>query len=277
MKAGINIFTEKKSKENLALLTAYDYTTAYFLNKSDIDAILVGDSLSMVFQGNENNYPVTLDEMIYHCKAVRKGAPDKFIIADMPFLSYHISPEETVRNAGRYIKEAGMEAVKIEGGEEIISHIKALLSAKIPVMGHLGLTPQSINIFGGHKVQGKTIDSAKRIIENALLLEKEGVFAIVLEGIPEKLAQLITDKLKIPTIGIGAGRYTDGQILVINDIFGTYEEISPKFIKVFSDVGESIKNGISEYIKEVKEKKFPEEKHAYKINEEIIEALKKDF
>lgn len=276
MKTKINVFSQKKGKEKLSLLTCYDYSTAVFLNKSKIDAILVGDSLGMVFQGNDSTLPVTVDEMIYHTKAVRRGAPDVFLIADMPFLSYHVTVEDAIINCGRLIKEAGAEAVKLEGGKEIIDKVKALISAKIPVMGHLGLTPQSINIFGGYKVQGKNLESARRIIKDALLLEEAGVFSIVLEGIPEKLAEIITKKLTIPTIGIGAGRFTDGQILVINDIFGIYEDLAPKFAKHFSKVGEEMRKGIDSFINEVKEMKFPEEKHAYEIDEEIIKILKNE-
>ncbi len=273
LKDKITIFSKKKGKEKLTLLTAYDYSTASFLDTSEIDAILVGDSLGMVFQGFDNTLSVTIDDILYHCKAVRKGAPNTFVIADMPFLSYHITEEEAIRNAGRLIKEAGAEAVKVEGGEEVIDKIKALLNAKIPVMGHLGLTPQSINLFGGYKIQGKSLEKAKKIIKDALLLEEAGVFSIVLEGIPEKLAEIITNKLSIPTIGIGAGRFVDGQILVINDIFGSYKEFSPKFAKRFCNVGEEMKKGIDSYIKEIREGKFPEDKHTFKINDEIIDEL----
>ena len=273
MKKRINVFSQKKGKEKLTLLTAYDYSTASILDEAGIDAILVGDSLGMVFQGNDDTLSVTVDEMIYHARAVRRGAPDAFLIVDMPYLSYHITKEETIYNAGRFIKEAGAEAVKLEGGEEIIDKIEALLAAKIPVMGHLGLTPQSVNIFGGYKIQGKILEQAKKIIHNAMLLQKAGVFAIVLEGIPEKLAEIITKKLNIPTIGIGAGRFVDGQILVINDIFGTYKELTPKFAKRFCNVGIEMKNGIEAFIKEVKNGKFPEEKHSFKIEQDIIDIL----
>ncbi len=276
MKTTIELFSAKKNKSKISMITCYDYSTAVILNKSDIDSILVGDSLGTVFQGNNSTLPVTMDEMIYHTKAVRKGAPDKFLIFDMPYLSYHINLEEAVRNAGRALKEAGAEAVKIEGGEEMADKIRAMLSAKIPVMGHLGLTPQSVNLFGGYKVQGNSLDVAKRLINDALLLEKAGVFAIVLEGIPEKLAEIITKKLSIPTIGIGAGRYVDGQVLVINDMLGMFEDFTPKFVKKFANLSENIKNGIESYIKEVNEGIFPAEEHVYKINKEILDIIKKD-
>jgi 3-methyl-2-oxobutanoate hydroxymethyltransferase len=277
VKNNVNLFFDKKGKEKITMLTCYDYSTATFLNKSEIDSILIGDSLGMVFQGNINALSVSVDEMIYHSKAVRKGAPEKFLIGDMPFLSYHVSTEEAIRNAGRFIKEAGIDAVKLEGGEEVVDKIRGILAAKIPVMGHLGLTPQSINVFGGFKVQGKTIDSARQIIKDAMLLDKEGVFAIVIEGVPEKLAKLITGKVSVPTIGIGGGKYTDGQVLVINDIFGMYKDLSPKFVKIFSNVGEEMEKGINNYINEVKSVQFPGEKNSYTIDDEIIEELKSEF
>ncbi len=276
MKKTIDIFFQKKGKEKITMLTAYDYSTAGFMNEAGIDSILVGDSLGMVFQGRHDTLGVTLDDIIYHCKAVRRGAPDAFVIADMPFLTYHVSVEEAIRNAGRLIQETGVEAVKVEGGEEIADKIKGLIAAKIPVMGHLGLTPQSINVFGGYKVQGRGYGDAKRLIKDALLLERLGAFAIVLEKIPEKLAKIITEKLTIPTIGIGAGRYTDGQVLVINDILGLYKDMSIKFVKVFANVGDEIKKGITGYIDEVKDGKFPDESHTYKIDDEVIEKLSKE-
>ncbi len=276
MKNTIELFIQKKGKEKITMLTAYDYATAGFLDECKIDSILVGDSLGMVFQGNQDTLKVTLDDIIYHCKAVRKGAPNAFIIADMPFLTYHINRDEAVRNAGRVIQESGVEAVKLEGGEEVADKIEGILSAKIPVMGHLGLTPQSINVFGGYKIQGKTYEKAYKLIKDALLLEKLGVFAIVLEGIPEDLGKLITQKLSIPTIGIGAGKYTDGQVLVINDVLGLFKDFSPKFAKVFADVGAEVKKGINRYINDVKNNVFPEEKHTFKIDKEIIDKLSKD-
>jgi 3-methyl-2-oxobutanoate hydroxymethyltransferase len=276
LKNTIELFIQKKGKEKITMLTAYDYATAGFLDECKIDSILVGDSLGMVFQGNQDTLKVTLDDIIYHCKAVRKGAPNAFIIADMPFLTYHINRDEAVRNAGRVIQESGVEAVKLEGGEEVADKIEGILSAKIPVMGHLGLTPQSINVFGGYKIQGKTYEKAYKLIKDALLLEKLGVFAIVLEGIPEDLGKLITQKLSIPTIGIGAGKYTDGQVLVINDVLGLFKDFSPKFAKVFADVGAEVKKGINRYINDVKNNVFPEEKHTFKIDKEIIDKLSKD-
>lgn len=277
MNKNITLFFEKKSKEKITMLTCYDYSLATILNETDIDAILVGDSLGMTFQGNEDTLSVTIDEMIYHTKAVKKGAKDKFIISDMPFLSYHVSIEDSIKNAGRIIKEGGAQAVKLEGGREIIDKIKALVDAKIPVMGHLGLTPQSINIFGSYKVQGKELEDAKRIIEDAISLEKAGVFAIVLECIPEKIATLITQKLKIVTIGIGAGRFTDGQILVINDMLGFFKNFTPKFVKKFIELSSIVKNGVNEYIDEVKNNTFPSEEHIFRMDNTIFEEIKKQY
>lgn len=277
MKNYINIFSDKKSKEKISMVTCYDYSTAALLNETGIDSLLVGDSLGMAFQGNDDTLSVTIDDIIYHTKAVKKGAKDKFIISDMPFLSFQISPEDTVKNAGRLVKESGAEAVKLEGGQEIINEVKALAKAKIPVMGHLGLTPQSINVFGGFKVQGKNLDSARKIIKDALALQDAGVFAITLECIPEKLAKLITEKLEIPTIGIGSGKYTDGQVLVITDLIGVCQNFKPKFVKNFVNVGESIKAGISSYIEEINNFKFPAESNVFSISDDTIEILKGEF
>lgn len=276
-KKSINTFYEKKGSTPITVLTAYDYFTAKLISKTDLDCILVGDSLGMVFQGNDSTLPVTVEEMLYHVKTVKKGAPDMFIIADMPFLSYHISVEESIRNCGMMIKEGGANAIKLEGGEEVIDKVKAIIAAKIPVMGHLGLTPQSVNAFGGFKVQGKDYEKAHRILQDALLLEKNGVFSIVLECVPEKLAKLITSRLKISTIGIGAGRYTDGQVLVINDIFSFDSEKKSKFVKLFSDVPKEMEKGIAGYIKEVTDKSFPDTSHTFSIDDEIITELEKEF
>lgn len=277
MKKSIEVFQKDKLKDKITMLTCYDYSTAKILATSDIDALLVGDSLGMVFQGNKDTLSVTVDEIIYHTKAVRKGASDAFIVADMPFLSYHTTVSDAIINSGRVIKESGANAVKIEGGEEIIDKVKGLISAKIPVMGHLGLTPQSVNLFGGFKVQGKSLTQAKKIVKDALMLQDAGCFAIVLECIPHKLAKLITDKLTIPTIGIGSGNSTDGQVLVIDDIFGLSGDNPPKFVKQFANISFEMKKGIDSYIKEVKESTFPEEKHTFNIDDSILEEIEKDL
>ncbi|WP_427339375.1 3-methyl-2-oxobutanoate hydroxymethyltransferase [Caloranaerobacter sp. DY30410] len=264
----------KAEGRKITMLTAYDYSTAKLLDEAGVDSILVGDSLGMVMLGYENTIKVTIEDIIHHTKAVSRGVNRALIIADMPFLSYHVSVEDTIRNAGRLIKEGGAHAVKLEGGENIIDKVKALVDAQIPVCGHLGLTPQSVNVLGGFKVQGKSIENAKKIIEDAILLEKAGVFAIVLEAVPEPLAKIITEKISVPTIGIGAGRYCDGQVLVLQDMLGMFSDFTPKFVKKFRDLGKEIKEGIREYIKEVHEGTFPEEKHTFKMSQEVIDKLK---
>ena len=275
MKSVLTFKEKKLKKEKITMLTCYDYSTAKIMSGTDIDSLLIGDSLGMAFQGLSDTLPVTVDEIIYHTKAVKRGYPGAFIVADMPFLSYHISPEDAVRNSGRLIKESGASAVKIEGGSEMASTIKALINAKIPVMGHLGLTPQSLNMFGGFKVQGKDYETAKAIVKDALLLESLGVFAIVLECVPEKLSALITKKLSIPTIGIGSGNVTDGQVLVINDILGLQSGVAPKFVKRYADVAGVMENGIKNYIDEVTSGTFPAKEHTFTIDEDIISRVEK--
>ena len=274
----ITLFRKKKlSGEKITMFTCYDYSSAKLLSETDLDVILVGDSLGNVIQGLDNTMPVTIEDMIYHSRAVRRALPDIFIVTDLPFLSYHVSKEDTVRNAGKIMKESGTNAVKLEGGAEIIDSVKALIAAKIPVMGHLGLTPQSFQVFGGFKVQGKDYNTAKRIIEDALLLESAGVFAIVLEGVPEKLATLISKMLKIPTIGIGAGNNTDGQVLVFQDALGINQGKLPRFVKQFSNAGQEIINGVKSYIDEVRNKTFPTEEHTYKMDEDLYKKLESEY
>ena len=266
----------KKNKKRITMLTAYDYYTAKIMDDAGIDGILVGDSLGMVMLGYENTLPVTMDIMVHHVKAVTRGVKKALVVGDMPFLSYHVSIKESVRNAGRILQEGGAHAVKLEGGREVADKIKAIIAAGIPVMGHLGLTPQSVNLLGGFKVQGKDYERAKRILEDALILQEAGVFSIVLECVPRPLAKLISEKLDIPTIGIGAGDYCDGQILVTHDMLGLFGNFTPKFVKKYADLGEEMVKAIKEYIKEVEEGKFPEEKHSFKMDEEIIERIKKE-
>ena len=274
----ITLFRKKKlSGEKITMFTCYDYSSAKLLSETDLDVILVGDSLGNVIQGLDNTMPVTIEDMIYHTRAVRRALPDIFIVTDLPFLSYHVSKEDTVRNAGKIMKESGTNAVKLEGGAEIIDSVKALIAAKIPVRGHLGLTPQSFQVFGGFKVQGKDYNTAKRIIEDALLLESAGVFAIVLEGVPEKLATLISKMLKIPTIGIGAGNNTDGQVLVFQDALGINQGKLPRFVKQFSNAGQEIINGVKSYIDEVRNKTFPAEEHTYKMDEDLYKKLESEY
>lgn len=263
----------KDNNQKISMLTAYDYSMAKMVDTAGADSILVGDSLGMVFQGHESTLPVTIDDMIYHTKAVVRGVKRALVVTDMPFLSYHVSKEEAVRNAGRLVKEGGAEAVKMEGGALFAETIKAVVDAQIPVMGHIGLTPQSINAFGGFKVQGKDEQSAKRILEDAKLLEKAGVFAITLECIPDKLAALITESVNIPTIGIGAAKNCDGQVLVINDMLGMFSDFVPKFVKQYAKLNTEITAAIQNYISEVKSGTFPADEHTFGIDSEVLEKL----
>ena len=262
MKTIIDFFKAKKEKRKITMISTYDYWSALICEEVGVDCILVGDSLGMVIQGQDSTLPVSLDEMIYHGKAVRKGAPNTFIVIDMPFLTYQVSKEEALKNAGRIMKETGANAVKIEGGEEILDTVEKLVNSGIPVMGHLGLTPQSVHTLGGYRVQGKTKEKQEKIKRNARLLQEAGVFSIVLEAVPQKLAEEITKSLDIPTIGIGAGNKTDGQVLVFHDLLGFFDK-SPKFVKRYLEGKKLFKDAINEFIKEVKEGTFPEEKHTY--------------
>jgi len=276
MKKTVATFKEAKIKgKKLTMLTAYDYTTAKLLDEAGIDGILIGDSLGMVMLGYDNTLQVTVEDVLHHTKAVARGTKSALIVADMPFLSYHVSVEEAIRNCGRMVQEGMANAVKLEGGAEIIDKVRGIVNAKIPVMGHLGLTPQSVNMFGGFKVQGKTKEAVKKLIDDAILLEEAGVFAIVLECVPEEVGALITDAVSIPTIGIGAGSKCDGQILVIQDILGMYTDIIPKFVKQYRQMGNEIRNGVIEYIEDVEGGLFPEEKHTFKIDKDEIEEISK--
>jgi len=263
----------KENGEKISMLTAYDYSTAKLLDEAGIDSLLVGDSLGMVMLGYENTLQVTVDDMIHHCRAVAKGAKRAMVIGDMPFLSYHVSIEDSIKNAGRIVQEGGAHAVKLEGGREIIDKVKSIVNAQIPVIGHLGLTPQSINMFGGFKVQGKNEEQARKIIEDSLLLQEAGVFAIVLECVPEMLAKLVSEKLRIPTIGIGAGKYCDGQVLVTQDMLGMYTDFVPKFVKQYSNLCDAIKESAKGYIHEIKEGEFPAKEHTFSIDDEVLKKL----
>lgn len=274
MKNTVLTFKQAKSEgKKLSMLTAYDYSMAKIIDESNVNGILIGDSLGMVIKGEEDTLSVTMDEVIYHTKAVKKGAKNALIVSDMPFLSYHVSIEQAVLNAGRLIKEGGASAVKLEGGANVAAQVKAIVDAQIPVMGHIGLTPQSVNAFGGFKVQGKSESAAKKLIEDAVLLEKAGAFSIVLEGIPEKVAELITNAISIPTIGIGAGKHCDGQILVYQDMLGMFNDFIPKFVKQYANIGTIMKEAIGSYVNEVQEGTFPEEKHTFKIDENELQKL----
>lgn len=260
----INDFKSKKgSGEPISMVTCYEYAFARIIDQTPMDAILVGDSLGNVIAGYETTIPVTVDQIIYHSEIVRRGAPSKFVVADMPFMSYHVSVEDSLRNAGRIMKETGVNALKLEGGREFCAVVKALTAASIPVMGHLGLTPQSVHKLGGYSVQGREEDKRKRLIEDALMLQDAGAFSITLEKVPASLAREISGKLEIPTIGIGAGNGCDGQVLVLNDLLGLDQGFHPKFVKKYADLYTVSKEALESYDREVKERSFPSDDHSY--------------
>ncbi len=263
----------KTEKRRISMLTAYDYTTAHLLDEAGVDCILVGDSLGMVMLGYENTLQVTMDDMIHHTKAVARGTEHALLIGDMPFLSYHVSVEQAVQNAGRFVQEAHAHGVKLEGAQNVIDKVRAIVKAQIPVLGHLGLTPQSVNVFGGFKIQGKDIEAARQIIDDALLLQDAGVFGIVLECVPDRLARLITEKLEIPTIGIGAGADCDGQVLVIQDLLGLYRKLSPKFVKTYASLGDEVVRAVQTYIEEVRGGQFPQAEHCFPMDEKVLSKL----
>lgn len=274
MKKTVSTFQDaKKNGEKVTMLTAYDYSTAKLIDEAGIDSILVGDSLGNVILGYEDTLSVTMEDMIHHTAAVARGAKEALIVADMPFMSYQASVYDAVVNAGRLMKEGRANAVKLEGGASVCPQIKAITEAGIPVVAHLGLTPQSINAFGGYKVQGKSEEAAKKLVEDALAIQEAGAFAVVLECVPAKLATLITEKLDIVTIGIGAGNECDGQVLVYQDMLGMFTDYVPKFVKQFAKVGDIMKQAFSDYKKEVSEGTFPAQEHTYKIEDEVIEKL----
>lgn len=260
---------QKKEKgEPISMLTAYDYPTALAMDKAGIDAILVGDSLAMVVLGYETTLPVTMDEMLHHCRAVARGAKSALLIGDMPFMSYQVSVEEAVRNAGRFLQQGGMDAVKLEGGRERAETIRAITSAGIPVMGHLGLTPQSVHQLGGFRAQGKTAAAAQRLLEDALLLESAGCFSLVLEAVPARLAAYISQKLSIPTIGIGAGAGCDGQVLVSHDLLGLFDRFTPKFVKQYANLHQQMQQAFVAYIDDVERRAFPAAQHSLEMSDE---------
>lgn len=259
-----DIIKKKYEKKKITMLTAYDFPFARIVDEAGIDIILVGDSLGMVIQGRDNTLSVTMDEMIYHASIVSRAVKNCLVVGDMPYLSYQLSVEEAIRNAGRFIKEAGAHGVKIEGGIEVSDKVKAMVRAEIPVMGHIGLTPQAILRMGGFKVQGRTDEARKRLIEEAKALEDAGVMSIVLEAIPLDLAKEITDSLSIPTIGIGAGPYCDGQVLVIHDLLGLFDRFVPKFVKRYGDLKSIAIDAIKRFKDEVEKGEFPGEEHSFR-------------
>ncbi|MTI83298.1 MAG: 3-methyl-2-oxobutanoate hydroxymethyltransferase [Firmicutes bacterium] len=268
------VFKTKKSEGRpISMLTAYDYPLAQLVDEAGIDAILVGDSLGNVVLGYDSTIPVTMDDMIHHVKAVTRGVNRAMVVADMPFLSYHVSTADAIRNAGRLMQEAGAQAVKLEGGQEVAGTIKAITDAGIPVMGHLGLTPQSVHQMGGYKVQGKDEKAAQKLLADARAVEEAGAFSLVLECVPSPLAKLITSKLGIATIGIGAGADCDGQVLVAHDLIGLVGGFSPKFAKRYINVREDIKGAMQTFRQEVEEKSFPAGEHQFGMDEEVIKKL----
>jgi 3-methyl-2-oxobutanoate hydroxymethyltransferase len=278
MRVSITEIKEMKQKgEKIAMLTAYDYATAKLIDEAGIPLILVGDSLGMVILGYESTIPVTMDEMIHHTKAVVRGTTRALIVGDMPFMTYQVSVDDALRNAARFIQEGGAQTVKLEGGENMAETVKRVVSSGIPVMGHIGLTPQSIHQLGGFKVMGKTPEAAVRLINDAKALDEAGVFAIVLECVPEPLSKLITEKVSVPTIGIGAGKYCDGQVQVISDLLGLYTDFVPKHAKQYARLFELIKSATADYIAEVQSGAFPTEKQSYAMDKSVLAELEKSM
>ena len=269
----VTIREAKERGEKVTMLTAYDYSMAKLIDEADINMILVGDSLGMVMLGYEDTLSVTMEDMVHHTRAVARGAKNALVVADMPFMSYQASVYDAVCNAGRLMKEGRAQAVKLEGGREFAGHIRAITDASIPVVAHLGLTPQSLNAFGGFKVQGKSEAAARKLLEDAKIVEEAGAVAVVLECVPAKLAELVTEKLHIPTIGIGAGAGCDGQVLVYQDMLSMFGDFKPKFVKRFGEVGALMKEAFQKYSEEVKSGAFPAQEHTFKIDDDVIEKL----
>ena len=271
-------YRQKKERgEPITMLTAYDYPTALAVDNAGVDSILVGDSLAMVVLGYENTLSVTMEDMLHHARAVARGAKSALLIGDMPFMSYQVSVEEATRNAGRFLQQGGMDAVKLEGGRERADAVRSITQAGIPVMGHLGLTPQSINQLGGFRAQGKTAIAAKRLVEDALILEDAGCFSIVLESVPARLAELISKKLSIPTIGIGAGAGCDGQVLVTHDLLGLFDRFTPKFVKKYANFSQEMQKAFTDYIDDVETKRFPAVEHTVEMEDKEWDTLLKDI
>jgi 3-methyl-2-oxobutanoate hydroxymethyltransferase len=264
---------KKERGEPITMLTAYDYPTALAMDRAGVDAILVGDSLGMVVLGYDTTLPVTMDDMLHHCKAVARGARAAHLVGDMPFMSYQVSAAEAVRNAGRFLQEAGMDAVKLEGGRTVAGTIEAIIAAGIPVMGHLGLTPQSVHQLGGWKAQGKSAEAARRLVTDAHILEDAGCYSLVLEAIPDRVAELISQRVSIPTIGIGAGAGCDGQVLVTHDLLGLFDRFTPKFVKKYADIHSDMARAFGEYIDDVRAHRFPASEHSHPIDDQEFRAL----
>ncbi len=270
----VDIQAMKKQGKKITMLTAYDYPMALLEDRAGIDIILVGDSLAMTVLGYENTLPVTMDEMIYHTKAVVRGAKHSLILGDMPFMSYNTSDREAIINAGRFLKEGGADAVKLEGGASVKEIVRAIVKAGIPVMGHIGLTPQTISMLGGFKVQGKDAQAAQKIIDDALSLEEAGAFSVLLEAVPAPIAKMVTERLAVPTIGIGAGIHCDGQVLVVHDMVGLFDRFTPKFAKKYVNLSELILKAIDSYREEVLKGEFPTDQHSFHIDEKELSKIK---
>lgn len=271
-----DIRSMKSAGEKITMLTAYDASMSRILESCEVDMLLVGDSLGMVMLGYDSTVPVTVDEMLHHAKAVRRGAPNSFIVGDMPYGSYQTGERDAIMNGIRFMKEAGCDAVKLEGGLSVCGVVKGLVEAGVPVMAHIGLTPQTASQLGGYKVQGKGIEDAKRMVAEAKALEKAGAFGIILECVPDKLAQVITDSLNMPTVGIGAGSGCDGQVLVTHDLLGMFDKFTPKFVKKFADLSSLIKEGIHTYKNDVKAGDFPAAEHSFTSDTDYTTLLDKD-
>ena len=271
-------FRQKKERgEPITMLTAYDYPTAMAMDKAGVDSILVGDSLAMVVLGYENTLPVTMEEMLHHARAVARGARSALLVGDMPFMSYQVSAEEALRNAGRFLQQGGMDAVKLEGGRERADAVRAIVEAGIPVMGHIGLTPQSVHQLGGFRAQGKTASAAKRLLEDAKILEDSGAFSLVLESVPARLAEVISKQISIPTIGIGAGVGCDGQVLVTHDLLGLFDRFTPKFVKQYANFHAEMNKAFTAYIDDVETKRFPAVEHTVEMTDEEWNAFQEEI
>ncbi len=269
----VSLRQQKAAGERIAMLTAYDYTMARLMDASGVEMLLVGDSLGMVMLGYEDTLSVTMEDVIHHCRAVARGAEQALVVADMPFMSYQVSIQEAVHNAGRLMKEGRAHAVKLEGGEAFCPHIKAITEASIPVVGHLGLTPQSVHALGGYRVQGRGREAAQALLDSARAVEAAGAFALVLECVPAPLAKKITESLSIPTIGIGAGAGCDGQVLVVQDMLGMFDRVRPRFVRHFAEVGDAMRGAFEEYCRTVKSGEFPAPEHAWDMDDDVIKTL----
>lgn len=269
----IDLQNKKAKGRPMTMMTAYDYPTAQIVDRAGIDMILVGDSLAMVVLGYDNTVSVTMEEMLHHCRAVARGAKHPLLVGDLPFMSYHVSASQGVENAGRLLKEGNMDVVKLEGGKDRAEVVRAIVRAGIPVMGHIGLTPQTISMLGGFRVQGKSVDAALSVIDDAVALEEAGCFAMVVEGVPDRVAGLITERLSIPTIGIGAGKHCDGQVLVLHDALGMFDRFTPKFVKKYASFFETGTKALQDYIADVESGTFPGPEHVYAIPDDVYASV----